>query len=506
MKYRKIPIYCCLIGLLGVGGGCYSYRRPFNAESFAVYEREYEENDFKVLFALDMLTLEDAMRIAAERNPNYVSAFHAVNAARFRYYQSLGAYLPKVDGNFTIGQHFEDNQHLVNPMANMAPGDNAFMTSTTMTASWLIFDGLAREFGALAARKGFERDAALQENVLRLLQRAVAYAYDDVLLATEAERIARANLAFQESALAQAEIRFKYGMVSQADVLNFKILGNMARSDIVMAQYRRAVSVFALTTLMGYPAGALPAKLKFSSLSDQVEPLALSVETYIDIALANRPDLRAYRALLRIANYQKFASYAPFMPVINAFAGGGLNTRADQYRAYHFSHGYYNQGFFDYGIRAEINLFDGFRSFNLVRERKAQEAVASFQLEHNFLECINSVQAAYANYQNCEQQAILFRQMLDWVFEQRQLVNTEYLGGNTTITRLNEAQSNLVVAESRLAVALVDLQKAKAQLDAAVSAPVQTSRSNATKPDSATGLEKLLDFLDKSFPYQPDAP
>ena len=53
------------------------------------------------------------------------------------------------------------------------------------------------------------------------------------------------------------------------------------------------------------------------------------------------------------------------------------------------------------------------------------------------------------------------------MFEQRDLVQAEYDAGQAEIVRLNEAQRNVVSAEGTLVQALANVQKARAQLEAA---------------------------------------
>ena len=59
---------------------------------------------------------------------------------------------------------------------------------------------------------------------------------------------------------------------------------------------------------------------------------------------------------------------------------------------------------------------------------------------------------------------MLFRSVL----EQRELVYSEYWNGRETLTRVNEAQDELIEAESRLIFSQVQACKAVTQLHAAV--------------------------------------
>ncbi len=123
---------------------------------------------------------------------------------------------------------------------------------------------------------------------------------------------------------------------------------------------------------------------------------------------------------------------------------------------------------FDYGVTAHWNIFEGFRAWNELKALTADESIASMKLESEFLECISSVQTACANLRNCREQLKLFREMREWVKHQRKLIYSEYQGGLVTITRVNEAQRDLVQAESDFASAMADFGKARAQYQAAI--------------------------------------
>ncbi len=498
---RQKIIFILFLGSVLSGGGCgiVPNRTPATLEEF---RGEFPKSSGAFFGKETVLTLAEAQKHALKNNPDYRSMFYAVNAARYRYYQSMSAYLPKIDYNFGIGQSFDNNHDNVNLPEGVFPQSRELRTANSFTASYLLFDGLAREFSVLIAQRQYRAETASDENVKRLLLRGVAYAYYDIILARERENIARANMDFQISSLAQAENRYQYGYVSKASVLNFKILAAMARSNMLNARYQGDTARYALLALMGFSTEELPPNLKLLplKLQDRIEPPGM--DFYLETAIANRPDLKEYRLMLEIARYRKFSAFSPFLPVISAYAGFRAESLAGKNSHWNpddATHDYYNNNNFNYGIQSSWNLFNGFRSVQQVRIEIEREQVARFQLENNFLSIINEVQSAYANYRNSLEQVKIFHEMLQWVFEQRNLVQVEYWGGNETITRLNGAQSDLVEAESKLAIALIDLEKSIAQLNAAVNLPLQTDEMHSFgEPSSGTVLEDLLNRLNQT--------
>ena len=142
--WKIIPVFlllalCC--------AGCFT--RPVeNYRNLADFKENFPKLDIAELSKKKVLTLRDAQKTAIANNPDYIAAYHAVYAAKFRYYRSLSAYLPTVDLNMSVGQSLENSRDLRNPPEGVVPRENHFSTDIGLRASYLIFDGLAREFAA----------------------------------------------------------------------------------------------------------------------------------------------------------------------------------------------------------------------------------------------------------------------------------------------------------------------------------------------------------------------
>ncbi len=457
----------CIIALIGMMSGCVEYPSD-HYRTLTDFRRELPRREIASLAEKKVLTLADAQQAALKGNPDYLSACRAVAGAKYRYYRSLSAYLPSVDYRGGVHQSLRNSYDLLNPPAGIMPRENELASRQGIYASWLLFDGLEREFAALAARQEMRRSKALDRNARRLLVRAVAYAYYDAVLAKEREKIAHADLSFQKSSLLQAENRYRNGLVSKASVLNFQILASRAESAILNARYQGQTARNSLASLMGFPQSDFPPELELVPLADEDREIYPSLESCLEQAAANRPDLRAAALLLDIAQFSQWSAYAGFLPTVRAEAGLQFITGNAHYGGYSVKNSHHNTLDFTYGISGEWNLFKGFSTFNLIRERRILTELAKFQLEETFLNAVNEVKDAYANYRNARAQVKIYRDMLQWVAEQRTLVQSEFWNGRDTITRLNGAQSDLVEAQSRLAIAQIELLKAIVQLDAAM--------------------------------------
>ncbi len=464
---RWLPTIVCS-GLLAVAAaGCQKAYTPpagdFASDTFS--ERERTQAD-KILANVQTLSLDDAQKIALLNNPDYISAYHSVTAAKMRYYQSFAGYSPTVSVSASAGGAIDDITSRRNYTG--VETTHTYSAGVGVSANLLLFDGLSREFGVMAAKHGYAGAQALNDNARRKLLLAVAQAYYDILLANENRRIALEDMSFQLKNLRETEIKHQYGAVPLSDVLNFQIQVNEADSNRLTAEYNYATALYSLAALMGYPEGTIPDNIKFPEIKYESESLLLSVDTYLDMALANRPDLKNYREQLKINQYKLYQTYSAYSPTVKAYGEYELGYTKNNYHGQYSGQGRrYNDQAFSYGLTADWVLFNGFKRYNATREAKANLAIAEFAVASSWLEVVNDVRTAYANYDINIKQANLYFAIRKLVFEQRDLVQAEYDAGQAEIVRLNEAQRNVVSAEGKLVQSLANVQKARAQLEAA---------------------------------------
>ena len=447
--------------------GCMRMPGPFEtAEDFI--QQFHERGRFTELSPGKLLTLHKAVETALLNNPTNLAAAQAVNAARYGYYRALSAYAPELNIAYSLGHTLSRGWELKNPPVGVMKRNNHFVTLGTVNASFLLFDGFARELESIIAREEYNKSTAAEKNVKRLLERATAFAYLDMYLAEEEMVIFGEDLDFQNDALRQEEERFRLGHVSKASVLNFRILAARAKSNISNARFRRQIAFHALSALMGYAPGSLPEDIKLQKISTAAPAQIYDENFYLELAVTHRPDLQAEKIALEIAYRNKQKAFSDFFPEFRIYSEFALDTYNAGYGGYSVSRAHSQQGGFTYGVEGEWNIFRGFDTVNALRRQQALEKAALWGLNAKFLEVAAEVRDARSNCLNARYQIKIYQEMAEWVKEQRDLVFSEYCNGRETITRLNEAQATLTEARSRLAVSAIEYSKAAAQLAAAV--------------------------------------
>lgn len=139
---------------------------------------------------------------------------------------------------------------------------------------------------------------------------------------------------FQNSQLKENELKFEVGAVPLSDVLNFKAYYNSAESDLYAAQYQLAASKYALAQLMGLTEGTIPEEIQFPGVPSPDGEVLSTLAVYLDTALANRPDLKAYREALEVAKYNYWGSICSFGPTVSFNASVGYTVGQTRTKAY----------------------------------------------------------------------------------------------------------------------------------------------------------------------------
>jgi outer membrane protein len=448
--------------------GCYQFMPPPAAVDGDTFTQRKESKRYMLPAEVQVLSMRQAQRISVLNNPDYMSAVQAVNQAKAIYQRSFHTYMPKVSANFDIGASHDNFRNQKN---TDLPNNSQFTTQTGVGATWLIFDGLSRTMNMLSAKYSYKEQKALQDDTRRILLRAISFAYNNILLAIEENRIATEDMKFQLEVLRETQFKFEAGAVPLSDVLNFKIMVNRAMNGQIEAQFQYNIARFALARLMGLPKGALDNSIKYSPINLAIDSMLAPAEIYLDTALNNRPDLIAYRQQLKSAQYSLYSRWGAFSPTVNAYVNLALDTNRTKFGSSSTrpNTGYNNPNL-SYGMQVDWVLFEGGKRWFDVRIAQTQLAQAKYSVASKWIEVVSDVRNAHDNYQQSAKKANLFKETLSLVEKQRDLVKEEYDAGNTELTRLNEAQRDKVQAETDFISALVNMRNARAQLDAATNA------------------------------------
>jgi outer membrane protein len=266
--------------------------------------------------------------------------------------------------------------------------------TTVLTLDYTIFD-----FGRRLDEVSINRSNLLAANFLfndthRTIVFQVMKAYYRLLDTKGLENAAEANLKNAQTVEQAAEARLKQGLATLPDELE-------ARSAAAQADYDLQAAIGAVDIAHGNLATVLgvspTSQLQVTSIQNLTIPQELedTVETSIDRALAQRPDLMQRVMQLRTAESQIKAARTAYLPTLSISGIGGLDrTYGKQFGTPGtFSA---NQDLWDARLSLSWTLFDGSARENRLAQAKADRKQAAAAVDAIRDQVENEVWSAYS--------------------------------------------------------------------------------------------------------------
>ncbi|NLX13860.1 MAG: TolC family protein [Phycisphaerales bacterium] len=463
-----------------------------------------------------LLTLEEARDIALKSNPDIQAAQARLEAALARITEARSFYFPKVNlthqssrtfmipnRQSTYRQPFPMGYYLPQlssglslidllntfsgPLSgalfgnyNISTGNtNSFSDhQSTLSASWVLFDGFVREARLLSVKQMYVASAMSLANVERLLIQAVDSAYHQAQLGVEQLRIAQADEQFSLKQLANARKNFEAGKISKADVLNFEVRVRAAQANVVAARGVQETGRVVLAELLALTDAQLPTAMALALLNEEGDSdlQAQDVIAWIDQAMAARADLAEVQHFLKATEENIVMARGQFYPELSLRGSWGFEN------AHNVSYSDDDQSS---AIALEMRwaIFTGGYRTSQVRRANAEWWEANAGVRRKGLQICREVRQAVIDLTNAQEQVYLQRDNLRFAEENRRLVETQYDAGKSSLVRMNEAQRDYVQTEGELVLARIRLRQAWSDLHAA--AGTYYRRAGDDSPDVA---------------------
>ena len=380
------------------------------------------------------LTLEKARQIALEQNPTLAIARANMAAAQAVVQQAEAAYYPSVDatGSLTRLRDYPTPR----PERDF---DNTTQYRTGLSIGWLVFDGGARHFRLSTAEIAEETAISECDDARRQLLQQVANAFYLVLQSQNSMEIALQDAEFNRQLESDAKKRQELGRSKLSEVLNFQYQVGSAEVNYIQARRTWRNACVALGQLLVIQQESIwecielvPPETDFAEKGEIGE-----LETLLEYARAHRPDLLNARNAVRSAEAAVALTKTEWWPQVSAF----YDLYFQRNHSAHFNR-HHDRGI-SFGIQATWNLFSGFTTEANIKAAEARLAAAEKTLASVELEVDARVREAYIVVDGSRQQLEKQNELLEIATRIRDLVKEEYDSGTVTITRLNEAQTDL---------------------------------------------------------------
>jgi outer membrane protein TolC len=374
-------------------------------------------------------TLAEAIDIALRNSPLTRQSWVQARAAADVYGSSQGRWYPTIVAGVAV------NRSLALSSPNRPAGERTqYGPSGSLTYTVLDFGGRTGSIDVAqqtAIAADLTHNATVQNTIL--LVETAAFTY----LSTRAQRDAqKSSLELATAALDAANERHHVGLATIADVLQARTARSQAELQLQTLEGILQVTKGSLAVAMGLPANTaydVPAV----TLSDSVHFITESVDSLINVAVRNRPELASARAQAEAAHSQIKVARSGYLPSL-AFAGTGANNASN-----------FSGNTYSLNLGLAVPVFSGFSNHYDVAAASEQFQAAQARTELTRQQIIQQVFTAYYSLRTATDRVRTSRELLASAIQSEEVARGRYKEGVGSIVDLLVAQSALASARSQ---------------------------------------------------------
>src|SRR2546426_660853 len=263
-----------------------------------------------------VLSVEDAVAIALDTQPNIKARISDYIAAAFRVDQALAPLLPQITGSWTAAR----DQNVSTSGQGTTSSQQPLRTVTTWTTSTvarvslsqILFD-FGKNFASTEAARKLA-DVALEDTELQrqLVTQTVKESYTNINFAVRLIQLNQQAVERAELNLRSARGFFEVGTRPKSDVARAEVDVANAKVDLIRARNAERLARVALATAMGLPA-TTPLQIQDNLL---YQPVTLDRARLAEDALRQRPEYRQARLNAEANDARLRRSFRDFFPDI----------------------------------------------------------------------------------------------------------------------------------------------------------------------------------------------
>lgn len=378
------------------------------------------------------LTLLDVVDLALRNNPATRASWAQARVAADVFGSVRGRYYPTFDGSVSASRTRSP------ATAGRTAGERTEY-GPSIALNYLLFDFGGRSGSVETARqKLFAADlthnATLQNVVLQAETAYFSYMATLALLGAERSAIAEA-----EANLTSAEQRNKVGLATIADVLQARTALSQERLNLETIEGNLQAARGSLASALGLPPN-LPFDLKALPAAIPVGTISQTVDSVMNDALRNRPDLAAARAQAAAAVAQVRVARSAELPALTFGSNAGRTYSVPPL---------FSGPSYGLSVGMSIPIFNGFsRQYDVAAARAQADAIAALadQTRQNV---ITQVFVSYYALQTAERRVATADDLLVSARQSAEVATGRYREGVGSILELLTAQSVLANARAQ---------------------------------------------------------
>ncbi len=289
-------------------------------EHFFIKGSEYVENNDKELVKIEgMLSIEDALKLSLKYNRILQAALEGKNIAKGRIWEAYGEALPQISLNATYTRLDEVTSFEFNGIKVELGFINNY--SAMLNVIQPIYRG-GRTGAAIRASKLYKLliDNEIKQTIIQTMYETMK-AYYDALLLQEQVKVTENYVNLAEAHMKDVEIKRKYGVASDFNVLRSKVELSNAKAQYINYKHQNELAMINLLKTIGV------AQDSEVLLSEHLEysPIQIDEKILYEQAYKNRPDIESSRLTAKLQEEAIIASKSNYVPSVDAFFNWNLS-------------------------------------------------------------------------------------------------------------------------------------------------------------------------------------
>jgi outer membrane protein len=413
----------------------------------------------------EVLTLDEAVRLALENNKTLQISFKKVEAADVRRDELNTMRLPllRFQGGYT---RLSD----VDPFAVQPPGFPTQIIispivlntySTKLSLQQALFTGFRMENTVSAASHLAEASQHEYANDRSSVVYATKAAYWNLFKAMEVKRVVSENVEQVKAHLRDVQNFIKQGLATQSDVLKVQVQLSNSRLLEIDADNSVKIATMALNNLIGRQ---LELEVRPASTPESDSDIVPQQEQMIRQAMANRSDLMAMQSRLRAGGASVEAARGAWYPEI--YLTGNYYYARPNPRVLPTKDEFKDT--WDVGIGISLDVWNWTATSKRIAQAQALLAQTQFALEQLTDGITLEVTQNYLEVLKAREKLAVAAQAVEHAEENFRITKAKFAAGLATNTDFLDSEVELLQAKTNHIVVRIDCEIAKAKLSRSI--------------------------------------
>jgi outer membrane protein len=412
------------------------------------------------------LTLQDCLRLAEANSRRISIVDRRVLLERDRRLEAFGLVLPRITGQSRASFRSNDQGIIRDGESFVTGGRDIQTASLGLLVPIYDFGGAFSQIKAQRLQiHAAQLDAEQERQDLRL---EVTRAYFQILEARKIKTVVEESIQSVEQQLKISRDYYDQGLVAKNDLLVSEVQLARRQQELIQAENAIELSVSTLNRLTGLSV-TRPTKVRDITV---VEPWNGSFDSLVSLALAHRPDLKAFADRAEIASALYRSARSSFFPRLFAFGEADYSSDSTLL----------NNTWLSGGFGMNITLLDA-STFARIREQRKLADEAADQRQDRVDEAMLEIQRAYLSVRNASETLPVTQKNIDQAEENLRITRDRYREGLVTSADVLVEEERFAQARSDYYAALYGYHQAFAELVHTVGAtPTSASTVQGAMP------------------------